>query len=599
MSNLNHHYTPDQVIGRECKNICYSTDAEKQNDFVVITEVVHTKDDRLIPELRFIENPRRPIYATRKEFRKHKEKKTYEKRENTEEFWTTDVNMVNTVQLALGYSFPNPKARLKQICKSPYIYWADMPVTSYLKYKYKEKWKDLVSANRIAVYDVETNEREGTKEPNIMSFVLDDEIHFFADQRYMDRIKGGENVIVEKAIELLSKVPFHVDAKGKKLPEGEIDYRNLIKDYKLFTYTLPTPGQCIVRMFQLLHERLPDLLVAWNHEFDLTKMLDTLERENIRPEDVFCHPDVPERFKRVWFKKDEAKKKTESKSLTKSPADQWHVLYCMASFYCVDAMCLFKKLRVHEGNRPNYKLSTTLETEVGVGKLDLPLLPYVDNLDWHVKAQELYPAEYAVYNIMDNLLIILLDRKTNDLSSAISVLAGLSTYDIFPSLPKRLCVAFTFYLYERGLVIGSVGADIRNAYDEEVIGTDGWIVTLPAYANAENGLSVISEIPNFYSAFRTQVADADLTQAYPTATNMMNQERETTLIELINIQGVSEEWRRICGINLTAGRVNAMEIANELFCLPEKDEVLRAFLEKMGEPAANEDNYVYEFGQAA
>lgn len=596
MSNQNIHYAPGDVVGRECKNICYSTDREKQNDYILITEVVHTKDGRCVPQLRGIENPRRPIYITQQQHRNHKEKKTYEKRSNTQELWTTDVNMVNTVQMGLGYSFPNPKARLKQICKSPFVYWADMPVTSYYKYKYKDKWKNVVSANRLAVYDVETNEREGTKEPNIMSVIIDDEIHFFADQKYMDRIQGGEDTIVQKAIELLKKVPFTMNEKNKKLPAGEIEYRDLLKDYKLFTYTCPTPGQCIVRMFDIIHKRLPDLLVAWNHEFDISKMIETLKRENIPLEDVFCHPDVPEKYRNVWFKKDEAKKKTESKSLTKSPADQWHVLYCMASFYCVDAMCLFKKLRVHEGNRPNYKLANTLETEVGVSKLDLPKLPYADNLDWHVKAQEMYPAEYAVYNIMDNLLIILLDRKTQDLSSALSVLAGLSTYDIFPSLPKRLCVAFTFALYEQDLVIGSVGADIRNEFDEEVIGTDGWIVTLPAYANAETGLSVIAEIPNFYSAFRTQVADADLTQAYPSATNMMNQERETTLIELINIQGVSEEWRRICGINLTAGRVNAMEIATQLFLLPEKDDVLAAFLKRVG---ANDDEYFHDFSQAA
>lgn len=599
MTTQNRYYTPDQVIGRECKNICYNTDRDKQNDAVLITEVVHTKDGRLIPELRFMENPRRPIYITRKEHRNHKEKKTYESREKTEEIWTTDLNMVNAVQMGLGFSFPNPKARLKQVCKSPFVYWADMPVTSYLKYKYAQKWKGLVSANRLAVYDVETNEVDGTKEPNIMSVIIDKEIHFFADEAYMRRIKGGEDTIAQKAIELLSKVPFTFNEKGKKLPDGEIQYRDLLKDYTLYTNTCPTAGQCIVRMFQVIHKRMPDLLVAWNHEFDLSKMLDTLEREGIDAEDVFCHPDVPKQYRKIWFKKDQAKKETESKSLTKSPADQWHVLYCMASFFCVDAMCLFKKLRTHEGNRPNYKLSSILTSEVGVGKLDLPGLPYVDNLDWHVQAQRDYPAEYAVYNMMDNLLIVLLDKKTNDLSSAISVLSGLSTYDIFPSLPKRLCVAFTYYLYDQNLVIGSVGADIRNAFDEEVIGTDGWIVTLPAYANAENGLSVISEIPNFYSAFRTQVADADLTQAYPSATNMMNQSRETTLIELINIQGVSEEWRRICGINLTAGRVNAMEIANELFLLPEKEVVLKAFLEKVGEPASNYDDYVYEFGQAA
>ncbi|WP_216088707.1 hypothetical protein, partial [Shigella flexneri] len=112
-------------------------------------------------------------------------------------------------------------------------------------------------------------------------------------------------------------------------------------------------------------------------------------------------------------------------------------------------------------------------------------------------------------------------------------------YDIFPSLPKRICIAYTYYLYEQGLVIGCVGSAMRNDFDNEVIGTDGWIVTLTACMNAENGLrNIIKEVDDFYTAFRGQTADADLTQAYPSATNMMNQSRETTLIELLSIHGV-------------------------------------------------------------
>ncbi|HCJ8476474.1 TPA: hypothetical protein NV700_004538, partial [Escherichia coli] len=157
-------------------------------------------------------------------------------------------------------------------------------------------------------------------------------------------------------------------------------------------------------------------------------------------------------------------------------------------------------------------------------------------------------------------------------------------------------VAFTYYLYDKGYVIGSVGSAMRNDYDEEVIGTDGWIVTLTACMNAENGLNnILEEIDEYYSAFRGQTADADLTQAYPSATNMMNQSRETTLIELLSINGVSEEIRRRTGVNLTAGRVNAMEIATDFFCLPDKDTVLSTFLRKQGEVVTEPMEYICGF----
>lgn len=104
--------------------------------------------------------------------------------------------------------------------------------------------------------------------------------------------------------------------------------------------------------------------------------------------------------------------------------------------------------------------------------------------------------------------------------------------------------------------------------------------------NDESGLHVIDECPALRTAFRAQVADADLTQAYPNGTAMLNQSRETTYIELIDIEGVSEDVRRRAGINLTGGRVNAMEIANEMFLLPDKDKVLAAYIaakEKMAD----------------
>ncbi|QVW55927.1 hypothetical protein pEaSNUABM10_00064 [Erwinia phage pEa_SNUABM_10] len=582
----NMYFSPEDVIAKECKHVAYATDDSGENDLVLIKEVIHTKDGRLIPRIQLRENVKRPVYVTQEPYRNHKEKKEFELKSRCQELLTTDALMAKTLQMGLGARFPDPKKRLRQVCTSPFVYLADLPVTSWIKQKYMAKYKDCTTPNRICVYDVETREEDKSRDPWIMSFVLDDEIHLFCTKDYVARIgKNWEDRLVAKAQELLSKIEFR--EKNKKTGEVEVKVKNVIADYKIFTYECLDSAQCIVRMFEEIHPRLPDLLVAWNHEFDITRMMEALERGCIEPEDVFCHPDVPRQYRKVWFKKDLASKKTESKSLTKAPSQQWHVLYCMASFFCVDAMVLFRSLRVHEGQRPSYKLNAILDSELGLNKLDIPGLPYEEKLDWHLKAQREFPLEYCVYNIFDNLMIVLLDKKTNDLSSAITILAGYSMYDIFPSLPKRICIAFTYYLLAQGYVAGSVGAEMRNNYDEEVIGTDGWIVTLTACMNAENGLDVLKELPQFYSAFRGQTADADLTQAYPSATNMMNQSRETTIFELLFINGVSEEVRRRTGVNLTAGRVNAMDIANTFFLLPDKDDVLEAFNRRVAnsEPA--------------
>jgi hypothetical protein len=92
-----------------------------------------------------------------------------------------------------------------------------------------------------------------------------------------------------------------------------------------------------------------------------------------------------------------------------------------------------------------------------------------------------------------------------------------------------------------------------------------------------NGLKCVAEIPELTTTFRAQTADDDITQAYPTGEVIMNVSKETTCIELCEIEGVSEEARRRQGINLTGGNTNAIEICNELLNMPYIHDVLDVF----------------------
>ena len=178
---------------------------------------------------------------------------------------------------------------------------------------------------------------------------------------------------------------------------------------------------------------------------------------------------------------------------------------------------------------------------------------------------------------MDDLLILLLDNKTYDMLSAVSVLSEWSPFSIFGSLPKRLCAALTVYLEKENCIIGTAGTKIKNSNDEEVIGLDNWIVTLPAHNTLDNGAKVVSEVSTLTTAIRKQVADADLTQAYPLGSSILNQSRETRLMELCRVREGEEMDRRRAGINLTSGKVNSIEIANTFLNMPDIDEVLDAF----------------------
>lgn len=94
----------------------------------------------------------------------------------------------------------------------------------------------------------------------------------------------------------------------------------------------------------------------------------------------------------------------------------------------------------------------------------------------------------------------------------------------------------------------------------------------------KNGLQCLKEIPRMITAFRLQTADVDITQAYPNGELIANISKETTAIELNLIHGVDDGARRRAGINLTAGKVNSIEICNELLLMPDIHKVLMEFM---------------------
>lgn len=571
----------EDIKGYECKHIAYQKAVDgSANDMMLVKEIVHHKDGRLEPRIRMVQNYRRPFYITRKHLRNHKEKRECEPFENLEKYQATDANLANAIQVALGYRFPDPKKSLRQVCDSPYVYYADFTAPMHLKSRYQKRFGDLPKTlNKLAILDIETNEYQKTKEPMMCSVLVDNVVYLSLTQAYYDEMVLKQPNYKEMIQDLLSRIPFF----NKETKQEEI--RNLYDEFNLEVrfFVGPTFSQAFTASMREVHKTLPDFLVIWNMDFDISKILQQMDKDGVPYENAFCHPDVPARFRKVKYIPDNGSRVTNNgTNKIKAPQDQWHVLECMASFYVIDAMSLYKKIRVANGNLPNYKLASILKSELGVGKLEIPEVPYTENLDWHIKMQQDHKAEYIAYNIMDDLLIKLLDDKTYDLSSAVSVLAEFSPFAIFASLPKRLCASLTVYLEDLGFAIGTSGSKIKNDNDEEVISLKDWIVTLPAHATIENGINCVSEVNSITTAIRMQTADADLTQAYPLGSYILNQSRETRLMELCRVQGGDEWDRRRAGINLTGGKVNAIEIANTFLKMPQIDDVLAKFCADKG-----------------
>lgn len=102
-------------------------------------------------------------------------------------------------------------------------------------------------------------------------------------------------------------------------------------------------------------------------------------------------------------------------------------------------------------------------------------------------------------------------------------------------------------------------------------------VTLPTHLVENNGMPMLKELPNVRSTVRKYVSDADITSTYPNGEIIMNLSKETTMMELGRIKGVTTSAQRLIGVNLTGGPVNAIEILEEVMKAPNPWDLLEVF----------------------
>jgi hypothetical protein len=143
------------------------------------------------------------------------------------------------------------------------------------------------------------------------------------------------------------------------------------------------------------------------------------------------------------------------------------------------------------------------------GKLKFDAVSHLAGLRWHEVMQQKYKVEYAIYNLFDSLALELLDEKTNDLASNISLFAKHSDYKNFNSNPKRLCDDMHFWHLRQTEpeVIGSSSDDPSDELDKFVVSHADWVVTLPSFMAAPNGSKCIKEFPHYSTLIFTHVAD--------------------------------------------------------------------------------------------
>lgn len=585
--------TTDPVVARECR---FAIHIPKKHhsvpDLHMVKEVCHTESGKLIPNIRFIKNYTRPFYITKPSKRVHKDKKEKEYLDNLLRTDCTQSDLRDKVAKALDKSWS--KDSMKFLAESPYLYGTDISSTALIKHDYRTKWPNVSTAYTVSVFDIESDVVHGHEEVLMCSLV-------------MATPNGGFKVftsVVESFIGGIGDLQNAIDAAAKKYLSEHLDTSKIDREVVVCKNDLEAIKLCMDKA----HQWKPDFLAIWNMDFDIPKVLSTLKKYDVDPEDVLCDPKIPKDYRVCRYKQGMKKKSTAAgKQIPINMAAQWHTLFCTSSFYVIDAMCAYKQLRFGEAEEPSYSLGAILTKKLGKRKLKFKEADgYIDKA-WHAFMQTYYKVEYLIYNWFDCISVLLLDDSTKDLSLTLPEYSGITDFWDFRSQPKRIADALHIFRLSRGEVMSTVftardeplelspsegedGTEPEEDGGDElefelpvnerdgVLPLSGWVITLPAHMTADNGLRCIKEDSNMRTNLRAFVYDIDAVSAYPKSIECLNVSKSTTVREVIGMDGVDEHTFRMQNINLMGGRINGLEYAQTMFGLPKPGELLAAYV---------------------
>lgn len=544
-------FDPKDVVGYECRHANYTTNQDRTSDLITAKMYAHLTNGDRIPFTHIEKDFERSFWVTKKALRTHRDKLEWEKLERLDEYKTTQAALVERVARASGQYYTR-QTTLRSLSDFPYIYGADVPTTVLFREKIRSKYPNHIHPTAmVAALDIETNVHTDYGEIIICGLTFKDRAIIAINRNWLDE-KGGF-----RTQEIQEKFEQYL---GKYKKERNI---------KLEIVFCSNEGECAAKCLEKAHEWKPDFITIWNMNFDIPKIIRALTNNGYELADVFSDPVVPPEFRKFRYKEGNSKKVTQAGKVTGlHPADRWHEVICSASFYFLDSMCLYKRIRIAEGMVSSYSLDAALGRHLDLGKLRIEACDHLSGLAWHREMQVNYKVEYCIYNLFDDIGLELLDEKTGDIIRAFPALCGVSDFSKFNSNPRRIVDDLHFFCLERGQAIATTAENIRHEYDKYVVDLKGWIVTLPSYMMYDNGQELVEELPGIRSMGRAHCADIDIEGTYPNVEDVMNISNETTYRELHAIQGIPDTKRREIGINLTGGVVNAIELCHELFEFP-------------------------------
>ena len=539
-----------EIDTRECKFVFYSDPKhEEDKDIHIVVELITYKDGTKEKKLTTIEDFKRSFWITKQAYRKHKQKKECELLDRLIEYKSTQKDLGRNINRILGGGRFRGDNTLFNARNSPYVYGISVDTRAIIKKAYMDKYPTVIPSLEVAAYDIEVD--IDTDEIVIISVAMQDKIATFIKKSVIDK--------TDKPIDQLNYL------FTKYIPKTDIT-EHIKREY----YICNTELDLVKDSINKAHEWKPDILAVWNVKYDMGKLLGVCKKFEVDPKDIFSDPSLKKEYRFFHAKWGIEKKVTASGVVQpKGPEEQWHVFEAPAYFYWLDAMSTYNFVRSGSKKVPGgYSLNNILETELGTKYKKLKFKEddnIIDGVDWHRHMLSKRPLEYIVYNQWDVISMLELDNNIKDICVSLPTLSMYSSFNIFHKGPTTIADHLHFLYLSYGKVLGCPPS--KKTEDDELLGRDGWILTLPIDRIKERTSKYLDQ-DNLMAGIFLHTYDSDQVSGYPSNTIACNVSRETTLSELMDIEGIEKDEFKKQNMNLFYGKVNHLEYGQTMFNLP-------------------------------
>jgi len=526
-----------------------------------------------------IKNYEMPFWVTVPIYRKHTQKKEYEKLDRMVQFWTTEEDKVKNGVVRLGLRKDPRYSTYRDVSQSPYIYGMDISASSYIKEWFIENgasspW-DYVTLDTEA--NIEDPNNEYTTHISISS---KDKSYLAVLRSVFHKLRMSDDEIREA---IKADYIEHV-------PNGRERWHAREREIELFD-DFP---DMLETTFAVIHKWNPDILGIWNSTYDIEMLIKQYEGKYGRSmARLFKNPEIDDKYAvfrwnpgriGVTTKMDNGK----TKNKTFKPNEIWNNLVSSAGFKTVCAMRMFYQLRSQTPDIEGGFGLDNVGTRIAKSAKIHDDSPYKGR-EWHIRTHADKPIFYSIYSINDGDMMHDIENKVQDMTVTGPTQLGSAEWLMLNSLPKRLHVAFHFFILRRGYAVGTFDTSFTKPFSKmtekekeeyvrpSILGTgrdedddEGWIVTLPSHRIlGQMASKIIAPELGLETSHFGHVYDNDEVSAYPRATVCGNISLGTTKGELISIGDMKLKGDFLRhNINLVANKTNSLVWAQKMLKMP-------------------------------